>query len=286
MKGKRGRPGIDPQVKKIILRMAREDRDTKRLALARQIIDEINSKNRTAPTEQTVMKLISEARRQVESPLDSLWSTASFEKYEICAEALPVIFEIKWQRLTSIQDPRFNKLSIREARWIARLYRLAKDSKELEAWAVFYAWEESLREPVDTGDQPGTSKLDDAILGHIYNGFGSLTWWSWLSNTNDLSYPLRKELLEREITTLEKAEFDLSVELPDFAPLPDMSVDLRVYDYYLVWLKHLSGKWPTISSVKRKGLVFQLRNLIAKNYHDIPDKAREIEKLVNMIEFQ
>ncbi|MBI4187313.1 MAG: hypothetical protein HY530_07430 [Chloroflexi bacterium] len=232
--------------------------------------------------ELTKLRITGEARPPELKKLDTPWSLGCLVEYELPVEAVPTVLEIKWRRLDTLRDIRINQLTFRQAKWIARLYRLAKDTKELEAWAVFYALLEVISEL--TNITLDTSGLDDAIFRHNTNA-DILTWWGWLSNTNDLSYSLRKELLEREIGMLEQAKLGLTLGLPNFSPLsdiyPDMYGDLRVYYYYLLWLLSRSKKWANLATETREELVFRLRDLIRQKLHDIPNKVQETEKLVN-----
>jgi len=152
MKGKRGRPAIERHIKELIYAKAVQDKNTPRLALAVELKNLIEEMFEVPPSEETMMKLISEARNHPVSELDMLWSVGCLAQYDIPPEALPKVMSIYEKRLGA-RKPRF---TIREVLWIARLHKTIDDPIPLERFAYAYAlrdWIDSvLDNPVYTRD--------------------------------------------------------------------------------------------------------------------------------------
>ena len=75
--------------------------------------------------------------------LDEPWHVISLSKYDLPADALPIILEIWLSRL------QLSPLTIREARWVARLYHVIPDIRLLEYEASSYASHERIAELLD-----------------------------------------------------------------------------------------------------------------------------------------
>lgn len=122
MKAKRGRPKIKPVVKRTIYSHALKYKNTPRQALAVQLRHLIEEMGEIVPSEETIIKLISQFRNNPESPIDGIWSLGSLSEYPIPTDALPMVMSI-WDRRI-IQGDTDEYLTIREALWVARLYKL------------------------------------------------------------------------------------------------------------------------------------------------------------------
>lgn len=73
------------------------------------------------PSRETINKIISSTRNS-NDPEDSPWSMSALADYDIPAEAVPVVMKA-WTKALKDDKP----LTIRQARWIGRLYYLLKD---------------------------------------------------------------------------------------------------------------------------------------------------------------
>ena len=135
MKGNRGRPGIKPFVRQYIYIKAQEDNIKPRLALAMELRKSIEEMGEIPPSEETMIKLISEGRHRQPNPEDLPWSLESLDKFPIPPEALPLILQAWVYFREYYQIP----LSIRHAKWIARLCFVVKDMKALSAAAITQA---------------------------------------------------------------------------------------------------------------------------------------------------
>jgi hypothetical protein len=118
---KRGRPGINPYIRSLIAIRAQQERvkpQTERMpvkVLAFEIQKEINQQtNEKPPALSTLEKLISEYSHK-SSTEDGPWSIDTLDKNPIPPEALPKVLEAYKQHKDG--EP----LTIREAKWIARL---------------------------------------------------------------------------------------------------------------------------------------------------------------------
>jgi hypothetical protein len=157
MNTKRGRPGIKPYIKQLIYAKALQNKDTPRLALAVELKNLIEEMGEIPPTEETMMKLISQARNHPISELDEPWSVGCLAKYDVPPEALPVVMKIYEGRLREEEQ----HFTIREALWIGRLYKVIDDPIFLERFASAYA----LRDKIDwILDSPVNTRGFDFIL--------------------------------------------------------------------------------------------------------------------------
>lgn len=150
---RRGRPAIKPYVKKLIYAKARQNKEIPRLALAVELRNLIEEMGEVPLAEETVIKLISQARNHPQHPFDELWSLGSLVEYPIPAEAMPAVMSAYKKTLAGNGE-----LTIREAQWIARLHRIVDPLDLVWDWAWAYATEEWLSEITK---QPfDTTKLD------------------------------------------------------------------------------------------------------------------------------
>ncbi len=127
MAAKRGRPKIKPVVKNTIYSYALKHKDTPRQALAVELRHLIEEMGEIVPSEETMIKLISQRRNHPDSPTDVLWSLGSLPEYPIPIDALPMVMSICVRRIMQYDDDDF--LTIREALWVARLYKLIELNK-------------------------------------------------------------------------------------------------------------------------------------------------------------
>jgi len=154
---KRGRPLIlKPHIEKIISSRVSADQAkppaerTPRKVLAYEIQREIIQQGEEKPPElSTLEKRISFHRSVPKNPFDELWSLGSLAQHPISPDAMPIVMSIYKKTLAG-----HGELTIREAQWIARLYKIIDDAELLWDWAWAYAMDEWLSEitnrPFDT----------------------------------------------------------------------------------------------------------------------------------------
>lgn len=136
----RGRPPIKPSIKQFICAKALEHKDTPRQLLAIELKKLIEEAGEVSPTEDTMIKKISEARNKPKSPLDEQWSLGYLAQYDIPPDALPIVMRIYEKRLRELKQD----FTIREAMWIARLSKCTDDLIVLERFATVYALTEKV----------------------------------------------------------------------------------------------------------------------------------------------
>lgn len=106
--------------------------------------------------------------------IDIPWSMGTIDEYPIPSEIVPKLFEIK--KIKSGYEP----LSIREAKWVGRLYTVIQDPMELACWAKWYAKRDKICELSDT--QKDTSDIDDSLssgfitIPFYFAGLFNLNW--------------------------------------------------------------------------------------------------------------
>ncbi len=157
MAGRRG-PKISPEVQRLIREQALLS-PKKRTELAVELETMIEAKGWSSPTIETMEKLISKMRNQRDSQ-DAPWSVTTLAEYEneIPPESLPTVLKV-WQK--TLEWNWIKPLSIREAKWVARLSYTIKDLETLCCLAVENAvMEEIIR---DAGSIP-VDPLFDAQL--------------------------------------------------------------------------------------------------------------------------
>lgn len=153
MATKRGRPAIKPHVKKLIYAKARQNKEIPRAALAVELRNLIEEMGEVPLAEETIIKLISQARNHPEHPFDELWSLGSLVEYPIPSEAMPAVMSAYKKALAENGE-----LTIREAQWIARFYKIIDPPDLVWDWAWAYATEEWLSNITNTPFD--TTKLD------------------------------------------------------------------------------------------------------------------------------
>ena len=157
MNRKKGRPGIKPHIRQLIYSKALETK-TPRFALAVELTNLIEKMDEIPPAEETIMRLISEARNHPNSPLDKPWSVVTLGEYEIPPEALPPVLKMAIHFRQKEKRP----MTIREARWAARLSSL-HDLRKLSLLIQEYAYAEKVVEIMNK-----TYELEYVIDDELY----------------------------------------------------------------------------------------------------------------------
>jgi hypothetical protein len=191
----RRRPGRGPkipnEVRQLIISQAIHDSKTMpRRALAVRLQELIERMGEVSPTEDTLARMISEARNKQPSELEKPWSIGACAQYNIPTDIIPIL--IKIQKLKAVEDEEgsLGEITIREARWIARLYpaveplisKSAFDDDRKLLWLLFIADNYAQRERVSeqmNEQYPNTSDLD--VLYFASEDFLSndalVSWW-------------------------------------------------------------------------------------------------------------
>ncbi len=134
----RKRPGRGPkisnEVRRLIIGQAIHDsKNMPRRALAVRLQDLIEKMGEISPTEDTLAKLISEARNQQPSELDLPWSIGACAQYNIPPDIIPIIISLQKQKASGDEEGLLRQITIREAQWVARLYPSVKSLKTVKS---------------------------------------------------------------------------------------------------------------------------------------------------------
>lgn len=170
-------PKIKDWVRAYICEEALKDRNKPRDLVAQKIEDYLGGKE-AVPSRDTLNKLISLTRNSDE-PEDNYWSLSALPEYELQPEALSLVMQA-WALSIKQEKP----LTIRQARWIARLYHLLNE-QGLE-FLVESAIEFALHEKI----MKLTTKYPKTIQGMTHLWFGDALLNLILTGDNSLSQHL------------------------------------------------------------------------------------------------
>jgi len=139
----KGSKAIKPTIKLLIVSEAIKDRQIPRRALAVELVSKIENMGEIAPNEDTIERMISNARNHEPNPLDKPWHISTSDVFNIPPEALPAVIKV-WAGLSSE-----NKMfTIRMAKWVVRLYATLQDKSinDLITMVLHYASGELITE--------------------------------------------------------------------------------------------------------------------------------------------
>jgi hypothetical protein len=125
-KEKTGRgPKISLEVRRLIIGQAIHDnKNMPRRALAVRLQELIEKMGDVSPTEDTLARIISEARNQQPSELDQPWHIGICTQHDIPPSIIPELFRL--QKFKVSRKKENSSLTIREAQWATRLYPAAQ----------------------------------------------------------------------------------------------------------------------------------------------------------------
>jgi len=214
---------LNPSVKRLIYYRAITQRKIPREFLANELIKEINEAGEIPPSLETAKRYISKARN-IDDPIDKPWSLAVLNRlhewdiFDINADAIECIMKVQYyvdndfreywsgkiKENTKKGDPEIDQalitdeliakaqgqypiLTIRQAKWVARLYRLQSDNiHRLYFTALLYSNYEIVSEI--SGTSFNTEILDRALFN--WSDFSDLI--GEYSNTSQSDDNLRK----------------------------------------------------------------------------------------------
>ena len=130
-------------IRRLIVGDAIEYPNKPRLVLATELKDKIERMDEISPSEETLIKMISDARNKEPNPLDTAWHLGTLNEYPLSAEAIHYILKIQiWTSSKHIHP-----VTIREAKWISRLYSVIENNKsrwlkplEKSLWKVSFIY--------------------------------------------------------------------------------------------------------------------------------------------------
>ena len=186
-------PKISSEVRRLIISEAIHDsKNMPRRALAVRLQDLIEKMGEVSPTEDTLAKMISEARNQQPSELDEPWSIGACAQYDIPADIVPILMKIEKLRASQNKDG-FGEITIREAQWVARLFpvaeplinRIVNDDESRPWWLSLivssYVLREKLSEQMNE-PYPNTADLDGLYFSNEdpFSDASLIAWWSMI----------------------------------------------------------------------------------------------------------
>ncbi len=184
-------PKISNEVRRLIISEATHDsKNMPRRALAVRLRDLIEKMGEISPTEDTLARMISEARNQQPSELEQPWSIGACAQYNIPADIIPVLMKMKRQRAPE-DEGGLGEITIREAQWVARLFPVAEPlvnkifvEKESGLWWLSlivsgYVQRERLSEQMNE-PYPNTSDLDGLYFASEdpFSDASLNAWWN------------------------------------------------------------------------------------------------------------
>jgi hypothetical protein len=139
MKIKRERAHIGHNEELQICRYSLEFRTMKRTKLAEKIQSEVHWPGKSPEIEVLERKISYYRKHAIDDPEDKPWSMATIDQYPIPPQAIPAVLAC-WKRCVQSDTV----LTIREAKWISRLYALmAEEVRQGFVWRHGVKWLES-----------------------------------------------------------------------------------------------------------------------------------------------
>jgi hypothetical protein len=223
-KKKPGRgPKISNEVRRLIISQAIHDsKNMPRRALAVRLQDLIEKMGEISPTEDTLARMISEARNQQPSEIDQLWSIGASACHEIPADIIPIL--VKLQKLRAGKVGALGEITIREAKWASLLYQAAKPitdklfiDEEGSLWLFSlivsaYAQRERVSEQMNE-QYPKTSDFDKLYFANEDLENSQEAWWSTFPPR--LQQAIANVLEERRASALRNLEKERGRSLTD-----------------------------------------------------------------------
>ncbi|MGD0354509.1 MAG: hypothetical protein ABSB31_03565 [Dehalococcoidia bacterium] len=123
VKKPRGRPPADPEREALITAKARAFPDRPRKALVAELKEVLQALGKANLKDDTIERKISDARHSDPQPDDTLWDWDTLKENPLPDDSLPHVIKA-WLHA---HEKRGRALTIREAKWIARLYRFIDD---------------------------------------------------------------------------------------------------------------------------------------------------------------
>jgi len=186
-------PKISLEVRRMIIGQAIHDnKNMPRRALAVRLQELIEKMGEISPTEDTLARMISDARNQQPSELDQPWNIGACDQFNIPADIIPILIKIqKLKAANNEEKGTLGKITIREALWVARLFpvaepliaRLFGGDEDNLWWLTFivssYVHREQISEQMNE-QYPDTSDLDGLYFASEdpFNDVSLNAWWS------------------------------------------------------------------------------------------------------------
>lgn len=167
-------PKISPAVKRLIAIEALRSPDMPRDYLAQSLREKIEAMGEIPPTEETLKRRISEARKQGPTSSPEYWHLGLQRKYPIAVEAIPRVFEIQRTLKEKYKLPEFPKIDPLVAYWIGQLYSVISEPEILYIVAHAYMLYELVSFAADRDlEVIDTSEMDVLMANGDYEALWS-----------------------------------------------------------------------------------------------------------------
>jgi hypothetical protein len=209
-------PNISNEVKRLIIGQAIHDsKNMPRRALAIRLQDLIEKMGEISPTEETLIRMISEARNQQQSELDQPWSIGACGSYNIPPDIIPVLIRLQKLKASGDKECLLGEITIREAQWVTRLYPVAEPLinkafgeregrlRLLSLIVSCYVQRERVSKQMNE-QYPNTSELDRIYFANedILNNTFVEGWWDTFPR--ELQQSVAESLEVRRVSTIEE----------------------------------------------------------------------------------
>jgi len=163
-------PLVTPKVEALIASIYEKNPKWKAPRVRYEVISILHKHDPSLPKDwpslSMVQKVLAKVRKEVgkTNPKDARWSLGSLIEYPIPPEALPAVTKV-YEELdpwSAFVDTAYGSFTVREALWVARLYKIIDEPDLVLDWAYQYAVEERYSEIM--GKPLNTFDLDDFLL--------------------------------------------------------------------------------------------------------------------------
>jgi len=190
--------------------------------------------------------------------LERPWCIGTLAIHEVPPEAVPIILEIQKRRLENKGAP----LTIREAKWVARLHRSIA-AEQLEGYAMLYALTERAyelsRDPDDPNPPIDTLDIDEAVMVKFDYTLPGL---KWLLTSSVFSKTGQKQI-GAELAQMMESTLGLTLKTPKFTGKGSWM--------YFFLLQGLIGLTSGLTKEKLHEVIARLRNWVRENEPEFKD---------------
>lgn len=250
------------------------------------------------PSLRTVQEIIRQARKRraslpySESSLDKPWSIATLNEHELPAESIPRVLQV-WRYSLNIEK----EFTIRQAKWVSRLYVQVPDITELWYQSLRYAEQEELS--LLSGEPMNTYYIDSTLIMSfwesklaMYTGsmdnvpFGYAFLEIPYSKDGGIAEELIHAISDKGPGHIEGSEgYERNNQLLDLlTELPSASKYFDSFESRMVYLKLLSlmargSKWSQLEPGEIRDLIIELRNWVKEREYRIISTESGVEDI-------
>lgn len=270
------RRGEEPRAKEVRAEVARE-------------LKEQGRSDHQLPQLRTVQDILQKARQRFsedEKALDEPWCMGSLERYPLPPDALPAVLRV-WKLTLTFYKP----LTIREAKWVARLHSVSPDdTQSLVMWAGVYAEQEASSTALN---QPSDSSALDASLVMDLWEWATVAWirgQAWVQTMKAQGNQCQRVIRVGDCESEEAAEgaenlFYAKVgswssnregKIQVLERLADLGLSEEAKLVYAYWLKYLSDgpRSQDLTQEDVHSIIVQLRDWVQSHpYNNLDEEA-------------